>query len=160
MKDCYTKAQWSKFKMGEIKCEQEKKMEDHLRQCTECMDKYLSLINEDEERCAKLSISLDFNKVAMEKIYKEPVNIKRIMEKRKIRRKNLLIYYTAAASITLIIMSSGMFNHIVDSGTKVTSMAADVHKSIQIKKEFDISKSIVSRTANWIKSFESNNDRR
>lgn len=162
MSKCYNRTEWLKYKMGEVSVEQEIEMEEHLSNCANCMEEWLSLITQEELDYADSKLSPAFNDIVIARINhgQEKIVNTRKLERRNTRRKNLLIYYAAAASITLFIMGSGVFTYLIDTGPKISRVAADVQQNVQRKGDFDIAKGIVSKTAIWIEKFEANDDRR
>ena len=76
------------------------RMEEHFRECDECLNVYLSLI---ENNIADDFESPDF----VDSVMKE-INIEKKTKRRK-RMSEIFIYYTAAAAVTLFFAASGMF---------------------------------------------------
>ncbi len=95
---------WILYRRGRLDEEQRRLMEDHLAVCDRCLHNYLALISGQEIHLAETLLPPDFNaRVAL-------IIGERKEEPHKKGRARSLFNYTVAAAITLVLMSSGMFN--------------------------------------------------
>lgn len=153
----YTSEEWHQYKKGECTCEKSNAMEDHLAICDECLMIFLTLIDETEIAKAHNLIPIDFTKKVMKKIQpRRGHEQKKSQGKKKIneKTKSALIYYVAAASITLIFMGSGVFQTFVEKGIE----AKPIHLGFQLSNnntiKYNWSDEVVKKAANWIEKFE------
>lgn len=150
----YTKEQWQQFRKEECSKEIYRKMEEHLTECDLCLSIFLGLIDEQEIVTANDLLSPDFARQVMKKVqgHKCPVNKKKKWFNEK--TKSMVVYYMAAASITLIFVGSGIFQTFVEKGTDA-QIGRIGSKIINDKKlYFDISGEVANRASVWIKNFE------
>lgn len=101
----YSKIEWQQFINNHLDALLELEMQEHLLTCEDCRAIYLELI--DESIDTEVTVSAGFTDRLMESIHKE--NAETAQRKHKQGRRNMLIYYTSAACITLFLMSSGAF---------------------------------------------------
>lgn len=156
----YSKSQWLQYKKGLLAPALLLKMEEHLVQCDVCMQSYLSLIAKEEITRAAGLLSPGFSSGVMMQIRAIPQSAptRKILSPasgiRGERRKNLLIYYTAAASITLLFMGGGLFQNLVDTGREAMAYTARPQVETQRSVSLDWPDKVVSKAAQWIKDFE------
>ncbi len=100
----YNAGAWSLYRNDEIDKHQRRLMEDHLAVCGKCLQSYLDSTAEQDICLAELLLPADFNTAVRERIRRE----KQLACKK--RRTRSLVNYTVAASITLALMMSGIFD--------------------------------------------------
>lgn len=125
----YESEQWAAFKAGLVDLATAASMEEHLEHCEDCLDKFLSLISEEEIRDAALFVPETFSTFVMAALPSRPqpetalnqgspraaavLPITTTLKKSAGRkRSNLLIAYASAAVITLFLMSNGFFSSL------------------------------------------------
>lgn len=128
----YSKIKWLEFANELIIEEERSKMEVHLLSCEECLNSYLEILEEKELEKVHQFIPPDFPDRVMNEIDKK-AKLNRTGLK---SRRNIFIYYTAAACITLFLMGSGAFNLVLNT---VPNTTAAIIKS-PIKLEASIEK--------------------
>jgi hypothetical protein len=106
----YSKVQWQLFVNNEVKEELQEEMQQHLLECDDCMSIYANLIEESSD--IEVSIPEDFTDNIMRQISSE--NMKRTKKRLNQKRINLFIYYVSAASITLFLTTSGVFQGLYE----------------------------------------------
>lgn len=154
MMEHYTKEQWQQFRKEECSQDIYLKMEEHLTECDLCLSVFLELIDEQEIVAANNLLSPDFAKRVMKKVqgHKYSANKKKKWFNEKL--KSMVVYYMAAASITLIFVGSGLFQNFVEKGTDA-EIAKIGSKIINDKKlYYDISGEVANRASVWIQNFE------
>lgn len=102
--DHYDHDKWVLFRNNRIEASERRLMEDHLAGCERCLRCYLAAGGEDETALAEVLLPPDFNIALKAKIRAEK------QQANQKRRSRSLINYTVAAAITLVLMSSGMFD--------------------------------------------------
>ncbi|TCO71047.1 hypothetical protein [Marinisporobacter balticus] len=154
----YDQIQWILYKKGVLSIEASEKMEDHLSMCDQCLEIFLSLIDEEEIKSAHQMISPDFTA----SIIHEANTIKNDFMKRKYKpeHKNLFIYYTAAAMVTLVLMGSGFFYTLVNTVPSITQSAVSQEHFMQTNRITNFSEKVVNKTSDFINHFEVCDQRR
>lgn len=109
----YTQQEWVDFKQHSLPEEKELKMEQHLQTCDTCMDLWLGLITEAEIGVAAVIIPDDFSRSTMKLIRAQAKPVSPLSSNKN-KRRRLLAYYTAAAAITLMLVSGGVFQTVVN----------------------------------------------
>ncbi len=107
----YSEVQWELFITGQIDETLYEEMLQHSLECEDCLKLYLDLL--EKSNSPDLIPGEDFTDRVMNCISNE--NKLMLEKKRKINRANLIIYYTSAASITLFLFWSGIFQGISGS---------------------------------------------
>lgn len=103
----YSYKEWHELIADRINDEKKIEMLEHTMECQNCLDIYLSLI--DEGLSIENTIpSPDFSSKVIKKINVE--NKQAELLKKKNHFTNIMIYYTSAACITLFLISHGCFD--------------------------------------------------
>lgn len=167
----YEQAEWLLYKDGllpEDRCEE---MEEHLMECTGCLELFLSLVSEVEVEQAAQLLKSDFTEQVMQNIKIQEIQIvnnpvqksvgkisnskvSKHKKSKKGKRTSMLAYYAAAASITLFFMGTGFFQALVETGPKLEALQAKVDNISQSKTELSWSEKITNQTSHWLREFE------
>ncbi|NLI93180.1 MAG: hypothetical protein GX434_13650 [Peptococcaceae bacterium] len=126
---CYKPEEWKAYQAGVLGESEQIKMEEHLLVCMECMETYLSLIEESvfDENLPKLSEEFTeklLSSIENEKRWQKasvPVrNISSGKKDKEVRnnRVNLFVSYCAAAGIAMFFWVGGYFDHLAGVLTK------------------------------------------
>ncbi|MFA9398461.1 MAG: hypothetical protein ACERKV_09375 [Clostridiaceae bacterium] len=83
------------------------------------LNEYIKYIETEEIKDIKEDISIDFTDKVMDKISQNKRN----------KFRNTMIYYTVAASISLIFMITGLFNSSVNSISSINCFEKSTHKT-------------------------------
>jgi len=100
----YDTGDWLLYRDNRIGEKQRRLMENHLALCNRCLQTYLATITEREAHRAGELLLADFGTSVLIGIRVEE------KEARGRRRARSLLNYAVAAAITLILMSSGLFD--------------------------------------------------
>lgn len=106
----HSKTQWQLFVNGDLDEALQEKMQDHLSECDDCMTIYTDLIELSSD--IEVSIPESFTDNIMNQIFSE--NRQLSLRKLKQKRINLFIYYVSAASITLFLTTTGVFQSLYE----------------------------------------------
>ena len=111
----YDEFEWELYKKDLLDGELKRSMEEHLFSCEECMDYFLSLIDEEEIDQASRFVPEDFTIKLMDRIDDLDEKSNRIInldEKRKNKKqvRGLFTNYVAAACLTIALTAGGVFN--------------------------------------------------
>ena len=100
----YARGDWLLYRDNRIDEKQRRLMEDHLALCDRCLRTYLDTITEREIHRAEGLLPADFSTAVL-------VGIRRERKGGKGRRRTRSLFnYAMAAAITLVLMSSGLFD--------------------------------------------------
>lgn len=108
----YSLKEWSNFLNGTIDATERTSMEDHLLECDTCSEIYLSLFEDETIIENSMNLSSDFTENIMCVIHESNAKLRKIKNKNALN--NMLIYYAAAACLTLFLTSQGVFNYFFE----------------------------------------------
>ena len=153
----YDHIEWILYKKKLFPEEKMLKMEEHLYSCDRCLETFLSLVDNEEIDKANKDLSIDFTDQIMakiENIYHMP---KPKNNKANKKYREIFIYYTAVAAVTLVLTMGGIFTRLVDTLPQVAQSTTTV-EAIEIPNIVaDVSGRIVNKTADFINNFEVTN---
>lgn len=155
----YDYVEWLLYKNEMLSEDKSEEMKKHLYSCDTCMEIFLSLINENEEKSAEKIIPDNFTSKVLNNIPK--TNKSKLKAKQS--KKSFYYqfgYYAAVASVTIILTLSGIYTNLVDAVPKLSD-------SMQVTEEgsnliAELSNSIVNSTSSFllsIENFDKNNGR-
>lgn len=148
----FTQEQWLLYKKGMISREIMDYMDSHLQECDQCLQTFLALIGEQEILNAGKILSPDFTKHVLQEAG-QLATMKQKKRKSNEGIKTTMIYYAAAASITLLFAVSGVFQTFVEKAPlAVSNQIVSVLKEDSLKP--DLSAAVVNKAAAWIQNFE------
>ncbi|MEX1029406.1 MAG: hypothetical protein WDZ91_05070 [Paenibacillaceae bacterium] len=117
-------------------------MDAHLLECDDCMEIYLVSLEELQEDLPQLTDITLFADVVLEHVRLLPKrNIKRLDKRRWYT--NTLFHYTIAASLTLLLVSSGLFNQMLD---RVSQLSQDTEQAEQMS----VSDQLTNKAGKWL----------
>lgn len=153
----YDHVEWIFYKNNVLSEEKMIEMEEHLYYCDECLETFLSLIDENEVEEAIKPISEEFTNKIMDEIEKVEY-LPRVRTNRTNRRhKEILTYYIAVASVTIVLTVGGFFTRLVDTVPIVVQSSPIVDNIELPNKVADISGKIVNKTSDFINRIEISN---
>lgn len=147
----YDYVEWLFYKKNALSIERQNEMEEHLYSCDECMEIFLSLIDEEELNRASAIIPKDFNQNIMMKIRTNKV--KKIQASKK-QVKYQFGYFVAVASVTIVLTLGGFYTNLVDAVPGISTSIKTLGKYDQPNMIFNISERIINRTSEFIGSIE------
>ncbi|WP_280771657.1 anti-sigma factor family protein [Salipaludibacillus daqingensis] len=120
-----TKEDWIDYVNDELPEETRAVYEEHLYSCEKCMETYLHVIEESSHLLPDVENEQSFVEGVMTRIEKEPTHFKttKTGKPKRVFYKQTAFHYVLAASLTVLLMSSGVFQSIrtyVDEVQKVT----------------------------------------
>lgn len=147
----YDYVEWVLYKNNLLDDEIYNEMEEHLFICDDCMEIFLSLIDEAEIDKAGNLVSMNFTDKIMDNIK----NIKPIKKPTKKKVSNdFFIYYTAVASVAIILTASGFFGRLVDTVPQITANISIQENRVKANIIYNFSESITSKTSNFVNNFQ------
>lgn len=151
----YDYVEWVLYKENLLDDRIHEEMEEHLYLCDDCMEIFLSLIDEQEIEEAGKFVPKDFTLRVVGKIEnKKPA--KKTIQK-KVRHKpfnDLFLYYAAVASVAIIFTATGMFGRIVDIVPEISSNISLEESRLKTRKIYDFSEKITNQTSKFINNFQ------
>lgn len=150
----YDIVEWQLFKEDLIHEKIREDMEDHLLECTDCMDIFLALVDKETSDEARVSEKFTDNVIkgipSNTQIYRNNKSKKGF----KINLYNeLLVYYMAVASVAIFLMGSGFFSTIVSETPKLGEKLIASKREVRIDGAYRISKNITNITSNFVREF-------
>lgn len=149
----YDQVEWSLYKRNLLDDKIYEVMEEHLYECDQCLNIFLSLIDENEIEEVGKVISEDFTDNIM-------MNIKNLtpINKKKAKRSKLpqdfFIYYTAVASVTILLTAGGVFGKLVESVPQITANISIQEDKIMKNPVYNLSETITKKTSIFINDFQ------
>ena len=141
--------QWTKYVKNELKVDIREELDNHLYTCDQCLELYLHAVDEIENELPELSNEQDFTNAIMANISEQKVNETVIKQpnRNKPFYQNALFHYTLAAAMTILLMTTGVFQSI----TKYTET---VQKAEFQEKKPSVTEGIMDKTFAWMDSLE------
>lgn len=155
----YDELEWLFYKERVVSEEKYNEMENHLYECDECMNIFLSLIDNEEINSAEEIISDNFTGSVMDNIKSFKNKSISKVERTNMRFKNIFGYYVAVAAVAIILTWGGFFSSLVDTLPKAAKSAINENTLNTPNIVFNISEKIVNRTSNFIDNFQNINRR-
>lgn len=155
----YDELEWLFYKERVVSEEKYNEMENHLYECDECMNIFLSLINNEEINSAEEIIPENFTDSVMNNIksFKNKPIAK--VGKSSMIFKDIFGYYVAVAAVAIILTWGGFFSSLVDTLPKAARSVINENTLSTPNIVFNISEKIVNRTSNFIDNFQNINRR-
>ena len=115
----YNIEMWSAFYLKTLRHDVYSEMEQHLYCCNKCLELYIRQAEKELADKKRIKIPHYFNGKLSEAIKTE--------RKRESRdsRNRLILYYTAAAFITTVLVTTGLFNRVIDITGRAVSNITD-----------------------------------
>jgi hypothetical protein len=154
----FNEKEWQMFRRGKYSQKESRFMEEHLRGCQQCLDAFLHSIDEEDLLQAQEAIPPDFTDTVISMIDRERYT--RVPPKGSSRwgnSQNLLVYYAAAAVLTIALMGGGAFQTFVKGYSHVADTTKLNNPKIEQKLDVQFSKKIVDHTHQLIIRFENQN---
>lgn len=171
----YDLVEWTLYKKDLLHENIKEEMENHLLECDDCMDAFLSIIDRELEdgfeHIAKLSE--DFTDEVINKIQtkektdkdEKPLSKNLIIDNRvktnKIKKakkkKNIynefLVYYMAVASVAIFLTASGFFTTIANRTPEFGEKLIASKKEVKVDSVYRFSQNITDATSSFVHNF-------
>lgn len=149
----YDQVEWSLYKNNLLDEKIYEAMEEHLYECDQCLDTFLSLIDENEIEEAGKIVSEGFTDNLMINI-KGLTPINKQMKRKSRLPQDFFIYYTAVASVTILLTAGGVFGKLVESVPQISANISIQEEKIMKNPIYNISQEITKKTSIFVKDFE------
>lgn len=152
----YSLDEWMKYVKNEVDDETREMFEDHLYSCDHCLELYLLAVEEEEDELPSMENEFDFTDMVMSKVQSQsqaviiPFPMQKEPEKKKTIHKTAVFHYAVAAAMTILLMTTGVFQSL-------TQYAEGVQNTNFQEKKNSVTEGIVDKTFAWMDSLESNN---
>lgn len=151
----YDIVEWKLFKENLLDDRIRSKMEEHLMNCDECMEVFLSLIDENEIELAKEVVPPDFTDKVVNNI-RNVRPIEKVHKKNKKTYNDYFIYYVAVASVAIFLTASGFFGRLVNKVPEISSRLNEEGIILRTNKIYDFSEKITRKTNEFVNNFNLN----
>lgn len=115
----YSDRQWVLLQKGSLDATTAALLRDHLSICPACQQRYLKLVSPRQEELANQLVPLDFTAQVMARVAELPALETSSPAKAGTKRSKIskrfwqqLGAYAVAAGLTIVLMLTGMFNHL------------------------------------------------
>ncbi len=151
----YDYVEWVLYKNNLIYDELHKKMEEHLTVCDECMEIFLSLIDEKDIKNAWDFVPEDFTDKVMDSI-KNITPVKKPVKKttKKKISNDFFLYYAAVASVAIILTAGGFFGKMVDTVPQISAKVYSEGSRFKANKIYDFTEEITNKTSMFINNLQ------
>ena len=150
----YSYEEWMKYVKNELVQEVQEIVENHLYSCDQCLDLYLQAVTEVESELPFISNDTHFTDVVMAQVLEIQLpTIKSVKENRNGKKRFYqlaVFHYTIAAAMTILLMTTGVFQSL-------TQYAENVQSPSFQKKETSMTAGVVAKTFAWMDSLEEKN---
>ena len=151
----YDHVEWILYKNNLLDSKIYEEMENHLYLCDDCMEIFLSLIDEEEIDQAGIIVPEDFTGKVMDN-FKNIRPLKNKIKKKSKITNDFFIYYTAVASVAIILTAGGFFGGLVDSVPQISASISAQENKIRTNGIYNFSEKITNRTSMFVNGFEIN----
>ncbi len=148
----YDYVEWLFYKNNLISLEKKIEMEEHLYNCDDCLEIFLSSIDEIEIEEAGRLVPDDFTG----KVLKKTENIGPIKKPKKKKAKGfneLFLYYASVASVAIFLTAGGIFTSMVEVVPRIDVGTGIEESKVKAGKIYDLSESITNRISEFINNF-------
>ncbi|MDD2432234.1 MAG: hypothetical protein PHX01_00770 [Clostridia bacterium] len=159
--NCFTPEEIKLYKAGLVEETLWQEITEHLYHCEQCSEVFLTLFSAEEIRQAEDLLSSDFTakvKTALQEgdLYLHQSASKKressVRKRQQEKKQSLFFYYIGAAVVTLIFMSCGVFQKMIDVAPFVASAVEIEQEGVVEREEFRFN--LPERTKDfWLDSF-------
>src|SRR3954468_7137503 len=150
----YSYEEWLKYVENELAEEVQDIVENHLYSCDQCLDLYLQAVTEAESALPSIADDAHFTDVVMAQVSEVQLpSVKSVKENRNEKKRfyqSAAFHYTIAAAMTVLLMTTGVFQSLTQYAENVQSLSFQ-------KKETSMTAGFVDKTFAWMDSLEEKN---
>lgn len=147
----YDYVEWLFYKKNILSIEKMDEMEEHLYSCGECIEIFLSLMDEEEINRVSEIVPVDFNQNIMSMI--KATKVRKIQPTKK-PVKYQFGYFVAVASVTIVLTLGGFYTNLVDAVPNISASISTLEQVDRPNRIFNLSERIVNGTSKFIGSIE------
>ncbi len=145
----YSEQEWMKYVKNELDKDVREEYENHLYSCDQCLESYLMAVEAEEAELPMISNEADFTTLVMAQIAdvkRETAQKSLIGKKKKSIYQSSFFHYSIAAAVTILLMTTGVFQSI-------TQYAENVQNP-NLQEEPSMTQGLVDKTFAWMDSLE------
>ncbi|MED3552847.1 hypothetical protein [Cytobacillus praedii] len=145
----YSEQEWMKYVKNELDKDVREEYENHLYSCDQCLESYLMAVEAEEAELPMISNEADFTTLVMAQIAdvkRETAQKSLIGKKKKSIYQSSFLHYSIAAAVTILLMTTGVFQSI-------TQYAENVQNP-NLQEEPSMTQGLVDKTFAWMDSLE------
>jgi len=147
----YQMEQWKAYVNDDLDEKVREVYEEHLYSCDQCLDLYFQVVAEQEEHLPVLSNEADFTNMIMARIEEGNKSERQQSKVKKVPLyQKAIFHYTLAASMTILLMTTGVFQSI-------TSYVGSIQNPVAMEEQNSVTKGIVDKTFAWMDTFDTMN---
>lgn len=151
----YSEQEWMKYVKNELDKDVREEYENHLYSCDQCLESYFMAVEAEEAELPMISNETDFTNSIMSQIADIKVEPLQKAQNPQLGKKKKSIYqsaffhYSIAAAVTILLMTTGVFQSI-------TQYAENVQNPT-LQEEPSMTQGLVDKTFAWMDSLEMKN---
>ncbi|KOP71273.1 hypothetical protein ACFFHH_05135 [Cytobacillus solani] len=148
----YSEQEWMKYVKNELDKDVREDYENHLYSCDQCLESYLMAVEAEEDELPIISNGADFTDLVMAQIADVKMEIAQkpqTGQKKKSIYQSAFFHYSIAAAVTILLMTTGVFQSI-------TQYAENVQNP-NLQEEPSMTQGLVDKTFAWMDSLEMKN---
>lgn len=141
---------WCQYVKNELDGSVREDVETHLYSCDQCLDIYLQVLDSEESGLPKIQNETQFTDSIMANIADLKKKNASLGEGKKSFYQSSAFHYLLAAAMTIIMMSTGVFQSI-------TKVVDTVQSPQTFQQAPSFSEGLIHKTFTWMDSFEFKN---
>ncbi|MED3574046.1 hypothetical protein ACTHO0_26055 [Cytobacillus praedii] len=145
----YSEQEWMKYVKNELDKDVREEYENHLYSCDQCLESYLMAVEAEEAELPMISNEADFTTLVMAQIADvkmETAQKPLIGKKKKSIYQSSFFHYSIAAAVTILLMTTGVFQSITQYAESV--------QNPNLQEEPSMTQGLVDKTFAWMDSLE------
>jgi hypothetical protein len=146
----YSYEVWCQYVKNEMDGNAREDVETHLYSCDQCLDIYLQVLDTEDSGLPIIPNESQFTDTIMVNIADLKKSNASLEEGKKSFYQSSAFHYILAAAMTIIMMSTGVFQSI-------TKVADTVQSPQTLQKSPSFSEGLIHKTFDWMDSFELKN---
>ncbi len=141
----YTDQQWKAYIQGDEL--DRASMDTHLLECDACMDIYLIVVEDLHELLPEITNITAFSEGVLQHIKSLPTYSTKHSQPMTHRRwyTNMFFHYTIAASLTILLVGSGIFDQIFDRVSEISENTEQAQRAT-------VSDQLTNKAGQWLDS--------
>lgn len=145
----YSEQEWMKYVKNELDKDVREEYENHLYSCDQCLESYLMAVEAEEAVLPMISNESAFTDLVMAQIADikmETIQKPKAGQKKKSIYQSSFFHYSIAAAVTILLMTTGVFQSITQYAESV--------QNPNLQEEPSMTQGLVDKTFAWMDSLE------
>lgn len=136
---------WLQYVKDDLEAQVRERYEDHLYTCDQCLELYLEAVEAVEMELPAPEHPDELTTLIMEQVH--DMQLEQVSAKPTPFYQKTIFHYTIAAAMTILFMTSGVFQSIA-------SVVDEVQSPAIVERTPSITEELMNKTFAWIDSFE------